>query len=183
MDPKTPPRDSRDYQRQQSGSSMTAYADDIECQDWLEEIELPQYAETFTTNCTIGGSLLSRKRLSQIRLKDFPHMNITDYKHQKKLIEHIQHTLEFTFHSPARKREVNVKMGRVVEDAKSVRSGVTGPVATSESKPKAKYSLRRRRSFDTAAWNSISKLRNTDQGHKVAADHLRAIHQGEAEVS
>jgi hypothetical protein len=37
--------------------------DDIKPQEWLEEIGLAQYTETFSVNFAYGGSFLSRKRL------------------------------------------------------------------------------------------------------------------------
>jgi hypothetical protein len=110
--------------------------DDIECNDWLNEVKLPQYGETFITNCSSNAGtrktrekdfslgfadsrnlqicnlnkliasnnagILSRYRLSKIRLQDFPKMNITNYDHQKVLIEHLRHSLKFAFKSQDR---------------------------------------------------------------------------------
>jgi hypothetical protein len=82
------------------------YVDDIDCIKWLEEIGMPQYTNTFMTNFTIGGSgYLSRKRLAQVRLQDFSYMNIQNYEHQKILLDHIRHTLKYTYQSPIRIRE------------------------------------------------------------------------------
>ena len=92
-----------------ASESNKGFGDDIHCLNWLEEIGLPQYEETFSTNLSVGGDLLSRKRLSQIRLQDFPRMNITNYEHQKRLLEHIRHTLQFAYKSPIRKKEVSEK--------------------------------------------------------------------------
>lgn len=84
----------------------TPYVDDIDCVTWLEEIDMPQYTQTFLTNFTVGGTgFLSRKRLAQVRLQDFPNMNIQNYDHQKVLMQHIRHTLKYTYQSPVRIRE------------------------------------------------------------------------------
>jgi hypothetical protein len=84
----------------------TPYIDDIDCKSWLEEIGLSQYSETFYANFTSGGTgFLSRKRLAQVRLQHFPHMNITDFEHQKVLLQHIKHTLKYTYQSPVRIKE------------------------------------------------------------------------------
>jgi hypothetical protein len=61
----------------------TITIDDIDAQEWLREIDLPQYEDVFLINFSMGGKLLSRKRLSQVRLQDFPKMNIQNYEHQK----------------------------------------------------------------------------------------------------
>ena len=160
-------------------------ADDIECVDWLEEIDFPQYEETFCTNCSLNGSLLSRKRLAQIRLKDFPKMNITNFEHQKILMAHIQHTLQYAFHSPLRKREVRLKMGKSLEDVnKTLFTGEEpkGGTKTKSQTVNASINPRRRRSFDTQAWNCINKLRTQDPSCTLKADQLKAIRAGVAEV-
>lgn len=156
-------------------------SDDIECVDWLNEIDMPQYEETFRINCSVGDNLLSRKRLSQIRIKDFPFMNITNHEHQKILLDHIKHTLQFSFHSPIRKREVKMKMGKSLEETKSEEIPNPGQVTKSTTMNKS-ISTRRRRSFDAQAWNSINKLRSQDKAHKVAAEVLRGIRTGDLEV-
>ena len=74
-------------------------------------------------------------------------------------------------------------MGKVSDDVSVASGQYSGPVETGEKSKKSGISSRRRRSFDATAWNTISKLRNVDQSHKVAAEHLRAIHQGEVEVN
>jgi hypothetical protein len=80
--------------------------DDIECVSWLDEVGMTQYAETFLVNFTVGGrGFLSRKRLSMLRLQDFPMMNITNYEHQKLLLQHIRHTLKYSYQSPVRIQE------------------------------------------------------------------------------
>jgi hypothetical protein len=55
-------------------SQYPTFPDDIICEEWLEEINLPQYKETFLVNFSLGGPLISRKRLSKVRLQDFPKM-------------------------------------------------------------------------------------------------------------
>lgn len=84
----------------------TPYVDDIDCVSWLEEVDLVQYVHVFMLNFTIGGAgFLSRKRLAQVRLQDFPSMNIQNFDHQKILMAHIKHTLKYTYQSPVRIRE------------------------------------------------------------------------------
>lgn len=87
-------------------SFETPYVDDIECVSWLEEVDMVQYAGVFMTNFTVANSgFLSRKRLGQVRLQDFSYMNIQNFDHQKVLMQHIRHTLKFTYGSPVRIRE------------------------------------------------------------------------------
>ena len=81
--------------------------DDMKPLEWLQEIDLGQYVETFQTNFTIGGSYLSRKRLASVRLQDFSKMNIQNFDHQKKLMKHIQHSLKYSFNDPNRKQEIS----------------------------------------------------------------------------
>lgn len=91
------------------------YVDDIDCVSWLEEVDMVQYAQVFMLNFTVGGTgFLSRKRLSQVRLQDFSHMNITSFEHQKVLMAHIKHTLKYTYQSPVRMRETqNTAYGKM----------------------------------------------------------------------
>ena len=88
----------------------TSFGDDIKPLEWLQEIGLEQYVETFQVNFTIGGSYLSRKRLACVRLQDFSKMNIQIFDHQKKLLQHIQHSLKYSFNNPNRKQEVQDRM-------------------------------------------------------------------------
>lgn len=165
-------------------TDLKNYADDIECVDWLNEIDLPQYEESFRLNCSLGDNLLSRKRLAQIRIKDFPYMNITNHEHQKLLHEHIQHTLQYSFHSPLRRREVKVKMGKSIDEnpTHTTEEKLDGGRVTRSSTMNSSVSGRRRRSFDAQAWNSINKLRTVDRAHKVAAEVLRGIRVGDLET-
>lgn len=87
--------------------------DDIDCVEWLHEVDMDQYLETFQSNFTYGGKYLSRKRLSQVRLQDFPKMNITNYSHQKILFEHIKLTLQHEYTNPERRR-----MSQILSPAK-----------------------------------------------------------------
>jgi SAM domain (Sterile alpha motif) len=90
----------------------TSFGDDIKPLEWLQEIDLAQYVETFQVNFTIGGSYLSRKRLASVRLQDFSKMNIQIFDHQKKLLQHIQHSLKYSFNDPNRKQEVQDRMNQ-----------------------------------------------------------------------
>jgi hypothetical protein len=87
--------------------------DDIDCVEWLHEVGMDQYRETFQSNFTHGGKYLSRKRLSQVRLQDFPKMNITNFSHQKILFEHIKLTLQHEYTNPERRR-----MSQILSPAK-----------------------------------------------------------------
>ena len=62
----------------------------IDVFEWLAEVGLPQYEETFSVNFARGGVMLSRRRLEQVRLQDFPNMNITSFEHQKIILQHIK---------------------------------------------------------------------------------------------
>ena len=96
----------------------TNFVDDIECNEWLAEIGLEQYTETFVVNFSIGGGLLSRKRLARVRLRDFSAMNIENYSHQKLLLNHIRHSFQYAFRNLARKTDYIDKYGNdVPEDA------------------------------------------------------------------
>ncbi len=180
----------------------TPYVDDIECKSWLEEIGMPQYCETFYANFTSGGTaFLSRKRLAQVRLQDFPHMNITNYEHQKVLIQHIKHTLKYTYQSPIRKQETrqsaygkipgislvseeksNVSRRQskpevsVVEEKNSdaKEEKLEGQVQTKDEGVKEKKKMaKRRNTFDDKAWEAINKSRSSAGESKSAVEMLR----------
>ncbi len=84
--------------------------DDIKALEWLAEIGLEEYAETFELNFAYGGRFLSRKRLAQVKNSSFPHMNIQNFDHQKEILEHIRHTLKHAFASAVRVQEVKERM-------------------------------------------------------------------------
>lgn len=162
------------------------FGDDILCQAWLEEVGLPQYEDTFSTNLSVGGGLLSRRRLGQIRLQDLPRMNITNYDHQKILINHIRHSLQFAYKSPIRKKEVNEKFPAITKaEAKNTSSlkdlkNDLKKVDFDKSDKSADHrtdinkSSRRRRSFDNQVWQSIDKLRAEENHQNPTLDALRA---------
>jgi hypothetical protein len=110
------------------GRDQRVLPDDIDCYDWLDEIHMEQYVETFLANFTYGGRFLSRKRLAQVRMKDFPKMNITNYDHQKVLMRHITYTLEHEYSNPNRR-----KQSAVLSPVKSPR-----PSSKAESKGESK---------------------------------------------
>mmetsp|Transcript_24506 Transcript_24506/g.40856 ORF Transcript_24506/g.40856 Transcript_24506/m.40856 type:complete len:472 (+) Transcript_24506:62-1477(+) len=169
------------------------FADDIDCRQWLAEINLSQYAETFLVNLSADGRVVRRKRLNQLRQQDFSHMNITNYSHQKRLMEHVRLVQKFPFHSPQRKR--NVKIDALDEKAvekeppKSPGESLetkSNPSTKNTSKSKKpdsnangpnlkekKKQARRRRSFDADVWNSISTMRRKAANTAAAADLLR----------
>ena len=84
-----------------SPSPLPSFGNDIECIDWLEEVNLPQYKDTFLTNFGVYGKL-SRSRLKTVRLQDFQYLNIQDYDNAKLLMEHIKITLQYSFNSSER---------------------------------------------------------------------------------
>ena len=86
-------------------ASEARFGDDMLPLEWLQEIGLEQYVECFQTNFTVGGSYLSRKLLATVRLQDFSKMNIQIFEHQKLLLRHIEHSLQYSFNDPHRKRE------------------------------------------------------------------------------
>jgi hypothetical protein len=79
--------------------------DDIDCEEWLKEIGFSQYTETFRTNFSSDGKLLLRRRLTTVRLQDFPKMNITNYEHQKSLMNQIAQVLKSPFNSITRRKD------------------------------------------------------------------------------
>lgn len=166
-------------------ASMTLssnHIDDIDATEWLREVDMVHYERVFVTNFSIGGKLLSRSRLAKLRLCDFPKLNIQDYDDQKVLLDHIRHTLEYSFHSPVRKDEArqkyllrspNAKLPESLAEPKYI-----GVVAgDKEKKKKGKGSKKgqrtRRRSFDHQAWNKINALRTKDVTSENAAEQLR----------
>ena len=80
--------------------------DDMKPREWLEEIGMGQYTETFAVNFCHGGSYLSRKRLAAVRLQDLANMNIQIFEDQKIILGHIRHSLKYSFNNPVRKDEV-----------------------------------------------------------------------------
>lgn len=167
---------------------------DIEADNWLSEIGMSQYLEVMLINFSESGSrLLNRKRLAQVRIDSLPKMGITQYHHQKLILEHIRHTLQFEFHSPARKREVAQKMESVGmfgskfdmdgNSPTKVKMGILPHIPEYKNAPAKKYAEHnvkaaptRRRSFDKNVWQSISKLRTSDAASLAAVEALRSGH-------
>eukprot|EP01038_Epipyxis_sp_PR26KG_P015556 gene15556-21005_t len=174
--------------------TSTSLADDIECTKWLSEIRLTQYSETFLANLSKDGRYLSRKRLSQIRQQDLSNMNIINFVHQKALMQHIRLALKHPFNSPIRHGQIKTRVSysdRVDQQPKlpiaPSGSGEFGEQKTNKSdhsyhldkKEKTNYPKkgsahsRRRRSFDTQVWQSISNLRTKTAASEKAAEQLR----------
>lgn len=82
--------------------------DDIDCREWLAEIGLEHYTNTFLTNLSSDGLIILRRRLSNIRQQDLSQMNITDFDDQKAIMAHIKLVLKHPFNSAVRKRELAV---------------------------------------------------------------------------
>lgn len=171
----------RDYSLK--GESKRPLLDDIHCLHWLQEVGMEQYAETFKTNFTNGGEYLSRKRLSQVQLRHFPHMNITNFEHQKILRKHISKVLEKEFVDQTRlalmaeeKEKIEAKLRADRGDKRGDKKGddsnegglkIIGVVKDDS----AKMDKRRQRySFEDKAWEIISKSRGETKG---AYDHLK----------
>jgi hypothetical protein len=85
-----------------------AFAEDIDCAEWLAEVDMAQYAETFLTNLSRDGKIILRRRLVNIRQQDLSKMNITDFEHQKIIMAHIKLVLKHPFDSTTRKHEVQI---------------------------------------------------------------------------
>lgn len=167
--------------------------DDIDCHSWLLEIDLLQYLETFLTNLSNDGRVIRRKRLNQLRQQDLSSMNITNYVHQKMLMEHIRLVQKYSFHSPLRKKElkpITVTSSKILsfgnnekvdkQNDKKKNKPKTSLVPTQEKMITSnsiavdkKKQNRRRRSFDSEAWNSIINMRNRADQNANKADLLR----------
>jgi len=166
--------------------SLTRLIDDIECREWLQEIDMVHYEEVFLTNFSYGGKLLSRRRLRDLRLQDFPKMAITNYHDQKILLDHIRHTLSYAFHSPVRRSESKQKFeartpvhlrppaAPVFDEAQPK---YIAKVTTKEEKKLSKKAERRkRRSFDNDVWDKINALRSKDISSNRAVEQMREGH-------
>lgn len=160
-------------------STSNLLLDDIEPREWLEEIDLAQYTETFSTNfATPGGKVLSRKRLGLVKRQHLSQMGITQLEHQKILMEHIQHSLLHSFHAPNRQAssplKSRMKKSIFQDDQIIEKKKVLPPVISARSAqnivviggdaPRANHTKKvkpgRRRSFDQNAWDAIEKTRN-----------------------
>ena len=169
------------------------FTDDIDCRSWLTEINLVQYTETFLINLSMDNKHIRRKRLNQLRQQDLSAMNITNFSHQKRLMDHIRLVLKFPFHSPHRKKEIKdlyVEPEPVaidLFDAKSVDASENKTQSTGNTKNTTKPQVkaqntalakkkqaRRRRSFDADVWNSISNMRKKSVNSAAVAEQLRA---------
>jgi len=177
------------------GGKGNGALNDIEAGDWLAEVGMGQYLDVFVTNFGNNGtSLLDRRRLSQVRMKDLATMGISRYDHEKLIMQHITHTLAFdSVHSPIRKREVmervesqrqlagsdsgdaggEGKIERVPKFGKVVIAPVPRKYADDGSAVKKGSGERRRRSFDKNVWQCINTLRTTDQLSLTAVEALR----------
>lgn len=96
---KPDPRDPRD------GPRDGGLSEDIDCTTWLREIDMEQYIPTFLTNLSIDGRIVLRRRMAGIRQQDLSAMNITDYDHQRYLMQHIRLVLKHPFHSQLHRKE------------------------------------------------------------------------------
>lgn len=144
--------------------------DDIPCEAWLNDIGFSQYTETFLANFTTGGKYLSRKRLAQLRLQDFPMMNITNYDHQKLLLKNIRSMLTRPYPKPqprAESKKVSsrppISRGPSSQDETPAlpRPNLIGIVSSEHkgSRARAGFASKKRHSFDEQVWAAIHKTR------------------------
>ena len=50
----------------EAANDTTELKDDIKAEEWLKEIGLSEYADTFDLNFAYGGRFLSRKRFQEL---------------------------------------------------------------------------------------------------------------------
>ena len=146
---------------------------------------MSQYSQAFLLNLSADGKILIRKRLQQIRLQDLPKMNITNFLHQKILMDHIHHVLNNAFQSPVRRLEIKAILSAKYPDIDldnlkprlKKTGGMSDEMKRGESAQRRrsmdKATKTRRRSFDTHVWQSISNLRTRDASNTAAAALLR----------
>jgi hypothetical protein len=157
-----------------SNRENLVFSDDIECLQWLEEVNLPQYYETFQTNFAVAENRLSRRRLETVRLQDFPNMNISDFEHAKILMDHIKITLQYAFHSQERVREVKSAQDRrasilppiVAQKERNIPSSLAdvdipySKVGRKKANHQRYISKNRRKAFDQKIWDTVNKFRD-----------------------
>jgi len=162
--------------------------DAVECLPWLDGIGMSHYAKTFLANFPYVGheDYVSIRKMSSLRIQDFPRMNITDYDHQRLIYDHIQikvATLSSLSNITAaespeqsmsskktenclRKDDSTVSLPRVVIKKNESSDG-------KNPRPKEKVSQGRRSSFDSRVWECISKLR-TKEHNLMAIENIRS---------
>ena len=89
--------DSFDISNSPDKASMSA--EFVDCESWLAEVNLLQYTASFKANFAFGdedNKYLSLKKLSLLKMSDLPKMNITDFSHQKIIIDHIKNSIKST---------------------------------------------------------------------------------------
>ena len=182
-------------------STAQIHQNDTDVHDWLAEIDLSMYADVFIENFAVyGTNFLNRKHLAKLRMQDLPKMGITNYSHEKLIMEHIHHTLQYEFSSPVRKSQqskkmrdlfpekypdkehIPIKIGKLkIEDLHIPERSVEALHKNTKHKKESKEERRRRRrSFDNNAWQSISHLNTSDKVSKMAVDLLR---DGQSQVA
>lgn len=147
---------------------------------------MAQYSHAFLLNLSADGKILIRKRLQQIRLQDLPKMNITNFLHQKILMEHIHHVLNNAFQSPVRRSEIKAILSakypdldlesmkpRILKKSNAIGDDQKRGESAQRRRSIDKATKTRRRSFDTHVWQSISNLRTRDASSTAAAALLR----------
>jgi hypothetical protein len=148
------------------GGGGAGMYEDIDCEAWLSEIDLKQYTETFITNLSNDGRIILRKRLLQIRQQDLAKMNITNFVHQKLIMEHIKLILKHPFNSPLRKKEVLT----LSPDAKAPTSNGKNMSMKSSSSGGEKLEGK----FDRALGSSHSSSGNHHSDHAESKDHKKS---------
>eukprot|EP01041_Mallomonas_annulata_P003161 gene3161-6238_t len=89
---KTDSFDLEDYVESYEHTQQSLPKDCILCSDWLDQMGLTQYSQTMQANFSHNGekNILSIKKLAALRLQDLPRLNITNYDHQRVLMEQIK---------------------------------------------------------------------------------------------
>lgn len=82
----------------------------IDCRSWLNEMGLQQYEQVFLTNFSLNSSdkFLSIDKILKIRVADFPKLNITNYDHQRILLERIQRLFVTDYDLPELQKSIPI---------------------------------------------------------------------------
>jgi len=80
--------------------------DAVDCKTWLDEIGLGHYAPVFFKNFSEpDGKTLAKKKILNLRTEHLSSMNITNFEHQKAIIQHLKSLLDQNEFSPISKSE------------------------------------------------------------------------------
>ena len=62
--------DIKNNENQENNDIEPELQDDIDCQAWLTEVNLPEYTETFLLNFSIDGRVIRRQKLNLLKQHD-----------------------------------------------------------------------------------------------------------------